>query len=92
MVRRRLLTDNSNTSDHRVDDMGLSTDRNPTKSPDLVKAECRGANGNVGSSHRQFFRLSLAASPSRLLRKLGETAIGIRQESVGGVEARFSAR
>jgi len=40
MVRRRLLRDNSNTSDNRVDDMGLSTDRNPTKSPDLVKAEC----------------------------------------------------
>jgi hypothetical protein len=25
--------------DHTVDDMGLSTDRNPTKSPDLVKVE-----------------------------------------------------
>jgi hypothetical protein len=41
--------------------MGLSTDHNPTKSFDLVKVDrSAGKSRNVGASHRQFFRPSLA--------------------------------
>jgi IS5 family transposase len=60
MVRRRLLTDGSNIGDRRVDEITSTTDRTPTRSLDLVKVEPPvGRERDVGTSHRQFFRLSL---------------------------------